>query len=154
MKRFIIWLSSLSLFAGLIVAATQVPSYADVKSACTSNGAVCMDVGIIKDPGTTGIRVDFINLWCDADHWAFGWDHPAVDGHSLRIKNLTTGGVPWSVGDASSNVDVDNGSCTRIINLDVYMPQAHSINVKWDFTEQINLQSDINDSLSITITNG
>lgn len=153
MKRFAVWAVGLFMASAVLVIGSQTVAQANVNSDCVDQQAVCLDVLFTKDSLHEGINVDAVNLWCDANHWATGWDNPAVDGHGLTITNVDTGNVLFRLDDAHSNVTVSNGSCARIVDVNLDRPHAHHFRVYWFFTEQINLWKDYDYAISIDIYN-
>lgn len=135
------------------------PSSADVivtKQRCSSDGAVCMQIKYINETGDFGWYIYWVYLWCDNRNVVWNWDHPAVDGHYIKLyKNpYTTNTVVWSRDDSDSNVDTTGNSghpCNRTININQDWPSADSMKFFWAFTEQKDWRPDVSDDITVSL---
>jgi hypothetical protein len=158
MKKTLLWLVALAMASAMALVGLAGSSSATTyitKKDCTGNGFVCMTVTFWKDTSTQGIGVYNVVGNCDnsgAGSPAFGWDSPAVDGHSLTAVNDSTGSTFFSLGEGTNVYDT-GGTCQNSWYVGIDRPNSHSVTVTWKFTEQLNLLLDEDHTLSVTQLN-
>jgi hypothetical protein len=164
-KRLMATIAAIMIACGMTLYAAAPAQAAQIKRVCfhAENVAFgndypwCLSIAFAKLSGDDGFTVYWIELECRLNTWEFGWDHPAVDGHSLKMTK-GDGTVLRSWDDAHSNVDTPDGnpftSCERVIDINTVYPSPHQILLKWDVTLQIDKTVDQNPPVAVlTITN-